>query len=119
MFRTALLRSQLRTLATPAFRPIALPRAAAVSAIRPVSASLLVKSRSYADAAGLSKSDIEGRVMEVMKSFEKVDGGKVGVGCHKFSLCESADLSTILGIGAQFAWMPMLWSVRGLQWMGT
>jgi hypothetical protein len=38
----------------------------------------LLAQRGYADAAGLSKSDIEGRVMEVMKTFEKVDGGKVG-----------------------------------------
>jgi NADH dehydrogenase (ubiquinone) 1 alpha/beta subcomplex 1 len=43
--------------------------------------------RGYADAAGLSKSDIEGRVMEVMKTFEKVDGGKVG-SWFGFGCCE-------------------------------
>lgn len=35
--------------------------------------------RSYAAAAGLSKDQISERVLEVMKTFEKVDGGKVGL----------------------------------------
>jgi NADH dehydrogenase (ubiquinone) 1 alpha/beta subcomplex 1 len=34
--------------------------------------------RGYAASAGLSKDDISSRVLEVMKTFEKVDGGKVG-----------------------------------------
>lgn len=36
-----------------------------------------IVARTYAAAAGLKRSDIEERVMEVMKTFEKVDGGKV------------------------------------------
>nr|XP_031864376.1 acyl carrier protein [Kwoniella shandongensis]KAA5531448.1 acyl carrier protein [Kwoniella shandongensis] len=34
-------------------------------------------SRSYAASAGLSKDDISSRVLDVLKSFEKVDGGKL------------------------------------------
>lgn len=79
MFRSALLRTQLRT-ALPAFRPLAARPVVPLSASASASSSLLVKSRSYAASAGLSKGDIEGRVMEVMKTFEKVDGGKVGSG---------------------------------------
>ncbi|KZT55540.1 acyl carrier protein [Calocera cornea HHB12733] len=33
--------------------------------------------RAYSAAAGLSKDEITGRVMEVLKSFEKVDGAKL------------------------------------------
>jgi hypothetical protein len=33
--------------------------------------------RGYAAAAGISKEDIQSRVLDVMKTFEKVDGGKV------------------------------------------
>ena len=36
-----------------------------------------LQSRSYA-SAGLDKSQITARIMELLKSFEKVDGGKVG-----------------------------------------
>lgn len=68
MFRSAILRSQLPTLRS-AVRPIA------ASALRPAPIAF---SRTYAAAAGLSKDDISSRVLEVMKSFEKVDGGKVG-----------------------------------------
>ena len=35
--------------------------------------------RGYAASSGLSKDDISNRVMDVMKTFEKVDGGKVGL----------------------------------------
>jgi NADH dehydrogenase (ubiquinone) 1 alpha/beta subcomplex 1 len=37
-----------------------------------------LSARGYAASAGLSKDDISSRVLEVMKTFEKVDGGKVG-----------------------------------------
>lgn len=69
MFRSAILRSQL-----PAFR------SAALASVRPAVArpTPVFLSRGYAAAAGLSKDDISSRVLEVMKSFEKVDGGKVG-----------------------------------------
>ena len=69
MFRAALpaLRSAL-----PSARPSAF--AAAARFQQPIAA------RTYAAAAGLSRSDIESRVMEVMKTFEKVDGGKVRLG---------------------------------------
>ncbi|KZO96057.1 acyl carrier protein [Calocera viscosa TUFC12733] len=33
--------------------------------------------RAYSSGGALSKDDITGRVMEVLKSFEKVDGGKL------------------------------------------
>ncbi|KAI9634685.1 acyl carrier protein-like protein [Dioszegia hungarica] len=66
MFRAALpaLRSAL-----PSARPSAF--AAAARFQQPIAV------RTYAAAAGLSRSDIESRVMEVMKTFEKVDGGKL------------------------------------------
>lgn len=51
-------------------------------AVRPSPVVLAIRQpiaiRTYAASAGLSRSDIESRVMEVMKTFEKVDGGKVG-----------------------------------------
>jgi hypothetical protein len=58
--------------ALPSARPSAF--AAAARFLQPIAA------RTYAAAAGLSRSDIESRVMEVMKTFEKVDGGKVRLG---------------------------------------
>ncbi|KAK8858750.1 acyl carrier protein [Kwoniella newhampshirensis] len=42
-----------------------------------VASPALAISRSYAAAAGLSKDDISSRVLDVLKSFEKVDGGKL------------------------------------------
>jgi hypothetical protein len=36
----------------------------------------------YSAAAGLSRNDIQTRVLDVLKSFEKVDGSKVSVGVH-------------------------------------
>lgn len=69
MFRTAILRSapSFRIATTPLIRP-------ALTFARP---TLTLASRGYAASAGLSKDDISSRVLEVMKTFEKVDGGKV------------------------------------------
>lgn len=51
-------------------------RSVAVAAVLPptLGASAL---RRYAAAHGLTKQDIEGRVLEVLKSFDKVDESKV------------------------------------------
>jgi hypothetical protein len=70
MFRSAILR------AAPSFRVASAPllRPTIVAAARPVALTL---TRGYAASAGLSKDDISSRVLEVMKTFEKVDGGKV------------------------------------------
>lgn len=57
----------------------AIARPAAVAFARPAPVLL---ARGYAAAAGLSKDDISSRVLEVMKTFEKVDGGKVGPPCR-------------------------------------
>ena len=45
--------------------------------------------RFYAASAGLSKSDIESRIVDVLKTFEKVDPSKV-----RFSTQSSAEIST-------------------------
>lgn len=73
MFRTAILRSapSFRIATTPLIRP-------ALTFARP---TLTLASRGYAASAGLSKDDISSRVLEVMKTFEKVDGGKVCLSC--------------------------------------
>jgi hypothetical protein len=70
MFRSAILR------AAPSFRVASAPllRPTIVAAARPIALTL---TRGYAASAGLSKDDISSRVLEVMKTFEKVDGGKV------------------------------------------
>lgn len=59
MFRLALRAAPRAALV----RPAALPRATAV--------------RAYS-AASLTKEDIQSRVLDVLKSFEKVDASKVG-----------------------------------------
>ncbi|WVQ65583.1 acyl carrier protein [Kwoniella botswanensis] len=53
-------------------------RATAVSAIKPQ--KVVFQYRSYAAAAGLSKDDITSRVLDVLKSFEKVDSTKLTPG---------------------------------------
>ena len=68
MFRSVILRAPLRAATFAATRPSA--------AIRPAPIALAL-ARGYAASAGLAKDDISSRVMEVMKTFEKVDGGKV------------------------------------------
>ncbi len=82
MYRTAL----------PTIRALALrPTTITPLLIRPRGQQLLrqtpasLKWRGYAAAAGLSKEDISSRVMDVMKTFEKVDGGKVGASPYTFS----------------------------------
>lgn len=67
MFRSVILRAPLRAASFALARPSA--------ALRPASITL---ARGYAASAGLAKDDISSRVLEVMKTFEKVDGGKVG-----------------------------------------
>lgn len=58
-----------RALARPA--TVAAPRMAAIRF------SPAVAARGYAAASGLKKEDIQSRILEVMKGFEKVDGAKV------------------------------------------
>ncbi|OCF46020.1 acyl carrier protein [Kwoniella heveanensis CBS 569] len=69
MYRTVPLLRSLRAAASP----VVLARAALPTAVaRPA-----FQYRGYAAAAGLSKEDITSRVLDVLKSFEKVDGGKL------------------------------------------
>jgi hypothetical protein len=67
-----MLRSILPTLRATTLRATALPTTS-------VSAASLNRWRAYSAAAGLSRSDIQSRVLDVLKSFEKVDGGKVSL----------------------------------------
>ena len=67
MFRSVILRAPLRAASFALARPSVV--------IRPAPIAL---ARGYAASAGLAKDDISSRVLEVMKTFEKVDGGKVG-----------------------------------------
>ncbi|CAD6566345.1 MAG: hypothetical protein TREMPRED_002491 [Tremellales sp. Tagirdzhanova-0007] len=73
MYRVVLPVLRAIPIRTPTFAPVL---------VRP-QASLLLQSsssfkcRGYAASAGLDKSDISARVMDVMKTFEKVDGGKL------------------------------------------
>lgn len=64
--------------------PLAIARPAApvarVAAVAPRFAPL----RFYAASAGLSKSDIESRIFDVLKTFEKVDPSKVR-SCDSFA----------------------------------
>jgi len=71
MFRTAIAKAapSFRVASAPLIRPT-------LSFARP---ALTLSARGYAASAGLSKDDISSRVLEVMKTFEKVDGGKVGL----------------------------------------
>lgn len=64
--------------AIPTFRAIA--RSTATAAVRPQALAaqrIVVGQRWYAASAGLDKEQITSRVLEVLKGFEKVDGGKV------------------------------------------
>ncbi|KAI3475874.1 hypothetical protein L1887_62688 [Cichorium endivia] len=56
--------------------PLALARAAPVARAAAV-APRFTPVRFYAASAGLSKSDIESRIVDVLKTFEKVDPSKV------------------------------------------
>lgn len=61
--------------AIPAFRAVA---RSSVIAARPVAQTQRIAGqRWYAASAGLDKEQITSRVLEVLKGFEKVDGGKV------------------------------------------
>ncbi len=69
----------LRTAAASLVRaraPLALARAAPVARAAAV-APRFTPVRFYAASAGLSKSDIESRIVDVLKTFEKVDPSKV------------------------------------------
>ena len=63
--------------AIPAFRAVA---RSSVIAARPVAQTQRIAGqRWYAASAGLDKDQITSRVLEVLKGFEKVDGGKVSL----------------------------------------
>lgn len=57
--------------------PLAIARQAAPVARAAVVTPRFTPVRFYAASAGLSKSDIETRVVDVLKTFEKVDPSKV------------------------------------------
>ena len=58
-----------------AVRSVARPRF--VAAAIPSTRSRILQSASYSAAAGLNKEQIETRVLDVLKGFEKVDPAKV------------------------------------------
>ncbi|GFZ44990.1 Putative acyl carrier protein, mitochondrial [Saitozyma sp. JCM 24511] len=60
-----------------ASRSIAIARPMAFRAALTLPSASPVGARGYAAAAGISKEDIQSRVLDVMKTFEKVDGGKL------------------------------------------
>lgn len=68
--------SALRTASASLFRARAAPIAARAVAA-PRIARVAVPVRFYASGSGLSSSDIQSRITEVLKSFEKVDPSKV------------------------------------------
>lgn len=70
MFRTLPLLRTARTALRQA-APIALRPQPLAFSLKPLAA------RGYAAAAGLSKDDITVRILDVLKSFEKVDSSKV------------------------------------------
>jgi NADH dehydrogenase (ubiquinone) 1 alpha/beta subcomplex 1 len=72
MFRTALLRSA-RTAATAAVRraqPIARP--AFRVPVQTAAPSVFQAVRCYSASAGLSKQEVEGRIVDLLKNFDKV-----------------------------------------------
>nr|XP_018262166.1 acyl carrier protein [Kwoniella dejecticola CBS 10117]OBR84324.1 acyl carrier protein [Kwoniella dejecticola CBS 10117] len=76
MYRTLpLLRSAL-----PSLRLRATPTIAKSLRVQPQPTTVAFQYRGYAAAAGLSKDDITSRVLDVLKSFEKVDGTKLTPG---------------------------------------
>jgi hypothetical protein len=73
MFRTALLRSARSAAAQTVRRSGAIARpiaAVATPKFAPVAAFQAV--RCYSAAAGLSKSEVEGRIVDLLKNFDKV-----------------------------------------------
>lgn len=70
----------LRTAAASLVRaraPLAVARQALPAARAAVVAPRFTPVRFYAASSGLSKSDIESRIVDVLKTFEKVDPSKV------------------------------------------
>ena len=78
MFNVAL-RAAARSVRAPASTPVRFLSTRSFAAPRPAVTLSLLQSRTYASGAGLDKDTITARVLELLKSFEKVDGGKVGV----------------------------------------
>jgi NADH dehydrogenase (ubiquinone) 1 alpha/beta subcomplex 1 len=82
MFRTALLRSARSATSQAARGSGAIARSASAS-------SLLTKSRfapsafeavrCYSAAAGLAKPEVEGRIVDLLKNFDKVDSATHGI----------------------------------------
>ena len=72
MFRLAARNFAARNL-NVATRSVVVPRLAFAARSR------VVPCAAYSAAAGLSKEDITTRVLDVLKSFEKVDGSKGGL----------------------------------------
>ncbi|KAI9680784.1 MAG: hypothetical protein M1817_004224 [Caeruleum heppii] len=87
MFRTALLRS-VRGLATsatrsagPVIRPIRPVSSASVARLAPITRFQAV--RCYSAHAGLAREEVEGRIMDVLKNFDKVnDASKISPKSH-------------------------------------
>jgi hypothetical protein len=82
----------LRTAAASLVRaraPLTLARAAPVARAAAV-APRFTPVRFYAASAGLSKSDIESRIVDVLKTFEKVDPSKV---CTSLSFLRCCSLA--------------------------
>ena len=69
MFRTAVLRAS-RAICPASIRTVAVPRLAAVAA--PVKPAYPMGVRYYSAPASLSKEEVEGRIKDLLKGFDKV-----------------------------------------------
>ncbi|KAL1996912.1 hypothetical protein VTN49DRAFT_7777 [Thermomyces lanuginosus] len=85
MFRSALVRSLRasapRAIRVPVSRPITTPRAVRPAQFVPGFQSMTA--RFYSAPAGLSKEEVEGRIINLLKNFDKVnDASKIGPTSH-------------------------------------
>ncbi|KAI5858081.1 putative acyl carrier protein [Tricharina praecox] len=79
MFRTVVLRAS-RAIRPAAIHPMALPRLAAVA---PAKTAYPMGVRYYSAPASLSKEEVEGRIKDLLKGFDKVtDEAKVTGNAH-------------------------------------
>lgn len=70
MFRTAITRA-LRVAARPQFTQVVRPQIAA-SIRQNVPSFAVVSTRHYSAPSGLSKEEVQGRIMDLLKNFDKV-----------------------------------------------
>lgn len=72
MFRTVLLRSARNVAGMAVRRPAAVARPVAAVPTPRYTPSVFHAARCYSAAAGLSKQEVEGRIVDLLKNFDKV-----------------------------------------------